>query len=542
MSETIAQAAIQPSFQPALQPPPLDMLLLENSAFDAELLRAHLALSVPRAQLTWVTDAAGFSAELAARRFDLILSDFQLPGYNGGEALDHAREVAPQTPFIFLSGVIGEENAVELLKRGATDYVMKGRLARLPLVIERALREVDQRTAELRAQEALRQARQEAERINALKDQFLAIVSHELRSPLSAIQGWAELLALRANGDGLMEKASAVIKRNALLQMRMIDDLLDMSAVVAGKLALQREALDLSALAEAEVAAHQQAAQAREIRLSGECQAAAWVNGDGQRLAQVIGKLIGNALKFSHAQGQVQVRIRHEGSEVALVVEDFGRGISADFLPHVFDRLRQEDSSRTRSAGGLGLGLTIAEAVVRLHGGRIGASSEGLDRGARFEVRLPAVAAPVASPDGQGVPPEASIADLSGLHVLLVDDEPDARDVGRATLESLGATVTAAASAQDALVELLTQAFDVLVSDLGMPGQDGLGLIRAVRSSSRAALPAIALTAFAMLPARLAALEAGFDGYVAKPIDRKALGDAVRAALRSAHTAHAESR
>ncbi|MDY0744138.1 hybrid sensor histidine kinase/response regulator [Paucibacter sp. R3-3] len=520
---------------PALRPSPLDMLLLEDSALDAELLRAHLAISFPQAQLTWVTDAAGFSSELAARRFDLILSDFQLPDYNGGEALDHARRVAPQTPFIFLSGVIGEENAVELLKRGATDYIMKGRLARLPLVIERALREVDQRAAELRAQEALRQAKDEAERTNALKDQFLAIVSHELRSPLSAIQGWAELLALRANGDGLMEKASAVIKRNALLQTRMIDDLLDMTAVVAGKLALQCETLDLSALAEAEIATHQQEAQARDIRLGGEYTAAAWVSGDGQRLAQVIGKLVGNALKFSNAQGQILVRIQQDGGEVALVVEDFGRGISADFLPHVFDRLRQEDSSRTRSAGGLGLGLAIADAVVRLHGGRISASSEGVDRGARFEVRLPAVAAPAVQPNGHRAPDDEGIADLSGLHVLLVDDERDARDVGRATLESLGAAVTVAASTQEALAELSKQDFDVLVSDLGMPGQDGLSLVRALRAGGhQPGLPAVALTAFAMLPDRRAALDAGFDGHVTKPIDRKALGDAVRAALRTA--------
>lgn len=520
---------------PAARSAPLDLLLLEDSALDAELLRAHLALSFPQAQLTWVSEAAGFSAELAARRFDLILSDYQLPDYSGSEALDHAREVAPQTPFIFVSGVIGEENAVELLRRGATDYVMKGRLARLPLVIERALREVDQRAAELRAQEALRQAKDEAERTNALKDQFLAIVSHELRSPLSAIQGWAELLALRANGDPLMEKASTVIKRNALLQTRMIDDLLDMSAVVAGKLTLQCEPLDLAALAE-EIETHQPAARELDIRLSGSYPAPCWVSGDRQRLAQVIGKLVGNALKFSRAPGQVRIGIEQHGGEVVLVVEDFGRGISADFLPHVFDRLRQEDSSRTRSAGGLGLGLAIAEAIVRLHGGRISASSEGPDRGARFEVRMPAVAAPAAQAEGPEAPAEAEagIADLHGLHVLLVDDEADARDIGRATLESLGAIVTVAPSTQDALAELQRQVFDVLVSDLGMPGRDGLSLVRTLRAGShQPRLPAIALTAFAMLPDRRAALDAGFDGHVTKPIDRRVLGDAVRAAWRT---------
>lgn len=515
----------------SLRSMPLDLLLLEDSALDAELLRAHLANSFPQAQLTWVTDAAGFSGELAARRFDLILSDYQLPDYNGAEALDHAREVAPQTPFIFLSGVIGDENAVELLKRGATDYVMKGRLSRLPLVIERALREVAQREGELQAQEALRQAKEEAERNNALKDQFLAVVSHELRSPLSAIQGWADLLALRANGDAMLEKASTVIKRNAQLQTRMINDLLDMSAIVAGKLALKSEALELSALAQQEVATHQQAAQARGIQLSCDCHGPAWVSGDGQRLAQVIANLLGNALKFSKDGGRVTVHTRPADGHVLVTVQDFGRGISADFLPHVFDRLRQEDGSRTRSAGGLGLGLAIADAIVRLHGGRIGASSEGLDQGARFEVLLPLVAAPTAAAAAQAQA-SAGAADLSGLRVLLVDDELDAREVGRATLESLGATVITAASAQEALAQLVSGQFDVLVSDIGMPGQDGISLIRAVRASSgHATLPAVAVTAFAMLPDRQAGLAAGFNAYVAKPIDRIALGDAVKAAL-----------
>jgi signal transduction histidine kinase len=514
---------------------PLSLLLLEDSALDAELLRAHLEISFPRAELTWVTDAEGFSRQLAARRFDLILSDYQLPDYNGAEALDHARAVVPQTPFVFLSGVIGDENAVELLKRGATDYVMKGRLARLPLVIERALREVAQREEQARAQEALRQAKEEAERNNALKDQFLAVVSHELRSPLSAIQGWADMLALRSNGDALVAKASAVIKRNAQLQTRMINDLLDMSAVVAGKLALKREPMELSALAQQEVEAHQQAAQARGIELHCDCHGPAWVSGDGQRLSQLLGNLVGNALKFSKEQGRVIVRTRAGDGHVYVTVQDFGRGISEDFLPHVFDRLRQEDGSRTRSAGGLGLGLAIAEAIARLHDGHISASSAGPDRGACFEVALPLVDAPGAQVPNESAPQTQANIDLSGLRVLLVDDELDARDVGRATLESLGAEVVAAASAQEALAELSRGRFDALVSDIGMPGQDGISLIRAVRASPGCeTLPAVALSAFAMLPDRQAGMQAGFNGYVAKPIDRAALGLALGDALKAA--------
>ena len=233
----------------------LKILLLEDSAFDAELLRASLDAAYPGHQLTWTTDGAGFVQALEDERFDLILSDYQLPGFNGADALDHAHATLPNTPFIFVSGVIGEENAVELLKRGATDYVTKGRLSRLPLVIERALREVAQREAQERIQaqlreadalasQQLREAKEEAERNNMLKDQFLAVLSHELRSPLSAISGWADILEKQAPGNKLLEKAVLVIRRNARIQTRMINELLDMSAVVAGKLVLQQETLD----------------------------------------------------------------------------------------------------------------------------------------------------------------------------------------------------------------------------------------------------------------------------------------------------------
>jgi PAS domain S-box-containing protein len=640
----------------------LSILLLEDSAFDAELLRATLEGPYPDARFTWVKDEDGFTRALASQRFDLILSDYQLPGFGGGEALDHARAVAPLTPFVFVSGVIGEENTVELLKRGATDYVMKGRLARLPIVMERALREVAQREAQQRAQaqlreadalyarvvdslqdyavilldrdglirdwnraassifgcpldevrgrssellmtpedraagvlaqematalaagsasddrwlmrqdgsrlraegvltplysaggahsgfskivrdvtatyqaqQQLRQAKEEAERSNELKDQFLAVLSHELRSPLSAIAGWADVLEKRAGGDELLAKAALVIRRNAQLQTRMINDLLDMSAVVAGKLALQREPLDLSALTAVALLSHVHAAQSRDIVVDCQTGGALWVVGDAQRLTQVLSNLVGNALKFSPDGARVDVATRRDGDMALLSVQDAGRGISPEFLPHVFDRLRQEDGSSTRKAGGLGLGLAIARAIVELHGGRISAHSDGLDRGARFEVRLPLAEAPAARPPAPAT--EAAtpgLPVLDGVRVLLVDDEADARDVGAATLRELGAVVTLAASAREALNLLDGQCFDVLVSDIGMPEMDGLSLMRAVRANpATAALPAVALTAFAMLPDRQAGLAAGFQRYVAKPIEVRLLAAAIRDALR----------
>lgn len=635
----------------------LNLLLLEDSAFDAELLRASLEMALPGVQCTWVQDEAGFAEALASQRFDLILSDYQLPDFNGAEALDHARNVAPQTPFIFVSGVMGEENLVELLKRGATDYVMKGRLARLPLVIARALREVAQREAQQRAQALLREAdalyarvvdslqdyavilldsgglirdwnraasvifghsldevrgrsadllftpedraagvlaremetalatgsarddrwlrrkdgsrlraegvltplysatgahsgfskivrdvtaayeaavqlrraKEEAERSNELKDQFLAVLSHELRSPLSAITGWADVLEKRAGQDELLAKAALVIRRNAQLQARMINDLLDMSAVVAGKLMLQRQPLDLAALTAVALLSHLHLAQSRGITLDCRGDGPLWVSGDAQRLTQVISNLVGNALKFSPDGSRVEVSTGAQGDQVVLSVQDQGRGISADFLPHVFDRLRQEDGSSTRKVGGLGLGLAIARAIVELHGGRIAAHSDGLNQGARFEVRLPAVAAPSAAepaPASRGAAPAQPA--LDGLRILLVDDEADAREVGEATLRELGAEVVTAASARQALVLLAGQRFDALVSDIGMPEMDGLSLIRQVRAApATATLPAIALTAFAMLPERQAGLESGFQRYVAKPIDMQQLAAAI---------------
>jgi len=640
----------------------LEILLLEDSTFDAELLQASLETAHTAARFTWVKDEAGFVEALGARRFDLILSDYQLPGFSGAEALLHARDAAPDTPFIFVSGVIGEENAVELLKNGATDCVIKGRLSRLPVAIERALREVRQREAQraaeaqlreadalyarvvdslhdyavllldpagrirqwnraagaifghaleavrgasadilltpedrtggvlagkldaartdgsarddrwlmrsdgtrLRAEsvitplygaagahtgysqivrdvtqafhasQALRQAKEEAERTNELKDQFLAVLSHELRSPLSSITGWADILERHGSKDAVLAKAAAVIRRNARLQARMIDDLLDMSAVVAGKLVLNLAAADLAAIAGEAVLSHLHLAQSKGVALSARQGGPVWVQGDAQRLSQVVTNLVGNALKFTDAGGRVEVETLVDGGHAVLRVCDNGRGISTSFLPYVFDRLRQEDGSSTRRAGGLGLGLAIARAIVELHHGRVRAESDGPDRGARFEVTLPLLSS-APSPAAAPVPerPFVQDLDLDGLHVLLVDDEEDAREVGQVALTSLGARVRLASSASEALALLGAERFDVLVSDIGMPEMDGLSLIRATRrlpGCGAGELAAVALTAFARLPDRQAGLGAGFQAYVAKPIALHRLAEAIHQA------------
>ncbi|WP_431102688.1 response regulator [Roseateles noduli] len=644
--------------------PPLEILLLEDSTFDAELLLASLETTHPRARVTWVKDEPQLLGALETQRFDLILSDYQLPGFTGAEALTLAQRLVPGTPFIFVSGVIGEENTVELLKRGATDYVMKGRLTRLPVAIDRALREVRQREAQIQveaqlreadalyarvvdslqdhavilldtegrirdwnraagmifghalddvrgmsaeilltpedraagvlenelaqaltqgaarddrwlmrqdgtrlraegvvtplfsaagvttgfskiirdttpayeAQQALRQGKEEAERANELKDQFLAVLSHELRSPLSAITGWADILTNFSDAHPLLGKASTVIRRNAQLQARMINDLLDMSAVVAGKLMLQTTPMDLAALAADSVLGALHEAQGKGVALNCHAAAPVWIPGDAQRLSQVITNLIGNAIKFTESGGRVDVQVEVENGCALLRVRDTGRGISPEFLPFVFDRLRQEDGSKTRKVGGLGLGLAIARAIAQLHQGRISADSPGPGRGAVFELRLPMLAEQALAPSPCAEPVELSEDTLSGVRVLLVDDEEDAREVGQVALSRLGAKVSVATSAAEVLSRLEDgeEHYDLLVSDIGMPEMDGRSLIRAVRQlpgGSPDKLPAVALTAFAMVADRQEGLAAGFQGYVAKPIELAALTRAVQEAL-----------
>ncbi|WP_157991660.1 ATP-binding protein [Caldimonas tepidiphila] len=368
-----------------------------------------------------------------------------------------------------------------------------------------------------------RTARAEAERLARLRDEFLASVSHELRSPLSAITGWSEILARKAVGDPMLVKAADVIRRNAQLQVGLVSDLLDMSTAMAGKLVLERQPTDLASVARDTVLSHLHAAQLKGVQLSHREAAPVLVEADARRLSQVLANLVGNALKFTDAGGRIEVATSTEGGRAVVRVSDTGRGIAADFLPHVFDRMRQEDSSHTRRAGGLGLGLAISRALVELHQGAIEAESAGPGRGAIFSVFLPRLEDGLdIAPAAAGEAPECRIpADLGSMRILLVDDEADAREVAQVALASLGAEVRPAASAAEALQLLRSERFDVLVSDIGMPLMDGRAFVRAARQlpgCGKHELPAVALTAFAMESDRQAGLAAGFQSYVAKPI------------------------
>jgi signal transduction histidine kinase/ActR/RegA family two-component response regulator len=413
----------------------------------------------------------------------------------------------------------GSELYVELRLRREPDGTDRWQLMRAGDVEERKRDEL--LLAEL-AQRA-ESARAEAEAANRMKDQFLATVSHELRTPLNAIFGWVRLLRADGMGRADMDKALETIERHARIQTQLVEDLLDVSRIVSGKLRLDPRPLHLADVVRAAIEATRLTAEAKGVVLEASidplpCR----VTGDPNRLEQVVWNLLANAIKFTPKGGRVDVAVRLEGTRAAVEVADTGHGIEPDFLPFVFDRFRQADSSTRRQQGGLGLGLAIVRHIVELHGGEVEVDSPGYGQGARFTVRLPlgAVGEPVAPPSQPSVEREPS-GDLRGLSVVVVDDDDDARELIAKALSVAGANVTSCASAAEALEVVRTGAPDVLVSDIGMPGENGYDLIRRIRQlpDRRGAIAAIALTGFARSEDTVEAARAGFQAHLAKPVD-----------------------
>ncbi len=368
-----------------------------------------------------------------------------------------------------------------------------------------------------------------AERANRLKDEFLATLSHELRTPLSAILGWAELLA-KAKLDPVDSlRAIEVIRRNARMLVQLIDDVLDVSRIITGKLRLNVQPVDLGTIIIAAVDGLRPAAEAKEMRLQLQLDSpAGQVSGDPDRLQQVAWNLISNAIKFTAKGGRVLIRLERVEANVEVTITDTGQGITPEFLPHVFDRFRQADATTTRAFGGLGLGLAIVRELVELHGGTVRAESEGKDLGSTFTVSLPMMARRNAVSDPENAQPpefkplEAECpSELDGLRVLIVDDEVDACELLRIVLEGCGAQVKTTFSATAALAALKQEAFDVLISDIGMPDEDGYSLIAKVRALGKergGEIPAAALTAYAAEEDRIRVLRSGFQIHVPKPI------------------------
>jgi signal transduction histidine kinase/CheY-like chemotaxis protein len=378
-----------------------------------------------------------------------------------------------------------------------------------------------------------RAARAAVEAANRAKDDFLAVLSHELRTPLQPIVGWVKLLRHRSDPQTLRQGLDT-IERNARTQAQIVEDLLDMSRVIAGKLGLEQRAIALVPVVQSAVDAVRGAADAKAVRLEAALPTApVIVHGDPQRLRQSVWNLLTNAVRFTPAGGSVTVRLEPRGPSVDIQVSDTGQGIAPEFLPHIFDRFRQADSTSTRRHGGLGLGLAIVRHVVELHGGTVSATSQGEGRGAIFTVTLPLglnAPVPAGDVDNTPVPALATGPALQGRRVLLVDDDADTCELIARVLGYYGADVTTASSAEEALRAVERVHADVVVSDIAMPGVDGYGFVRQLRALEQARgwrIPALALTAHARASDSERAFMAGFAAYVAKPVEPAELAEVV---------------
>jgi PAS domain S-box-containing protein len=414
-----------------------------------------------------------------------------------------------------------------------TERLVAGIAAQAAVAIDNArLYEAAQQSAEERKLllESERHARGAAERASRVKDEFLATLSHELRTPLSAILGWSHMLRSKTLGPDDLAKGLETIERNARMQTQLIEDLLDMSRITSGKVRLDVQPLTPAAFVEAAVETVRPAAEAKGVRLDKVLDSVAGpVSGDPGRLQQVVWNLLSNAIKFTPKGGRVQVVLERVDSHIEISVADTGAGIEPAFLDRVFDRFSQADGSTTRQFGGLGLGLAIVKNLVELHGGNVSARSEGAGRGATFTVRLPlAIVRRDTDPSRPHLPtaetPSGSFnpMDLSGIKILVVDDQADARELVARVLSQCQAEVIIASGAEEALILLERERPDVLVTDIGMPDVDGFELLRRVRALGEARggkTPAIALTAFARSEDRIRALHQGFRVHVSKPVE-----------------------
>ncbi|MCG2593642.1 response regulator [Ramlibacter sp. XY19] len=622
----------------------LRALLIEDSRLDEELLRVQLEKAYPNAQLQVLRNEADFVTALHAGGWDVVLSDYELAGFTGSDLLEHRNRIAPDTPFVFVSGVIGEDNAVELLKRGATDYVSKSRLARLAPVLRRALREVDDRRArdlaerqlrhadmtfarvvdglhdyavllldgegriefwnraaetvfgyaseevvgrsaailfppesqpdealvrEMRvarekgkasdncwliakdgrrlwaegvltvleaddglpgycklvhdategymAAEALRAAKEEADRANRAKDRFLAVLSHELRTPLAPITTAVHLLEKAVQVDPRHRDLLPMIRRNVALEARLIDDLLDLTAISSGKVSLQRARVDMHQLARAVVAMVADALQDKRIQLALDLDATdPWVDADQARMQQVLWNIIRNAIKFTPQGGRIALRTANRDGLFTLECSDSGIGIAPDALPRIFRPFEQADAEVSRSYGGLGLGLAIAYGLMAQHGGEITALSAGRGSGATFRIAMPSAEATLA-------PPEVAAPETPGAsdrkRVLLVEDNEDAAVALAMCLEEYGYVVEHVATCADALRVARARTFDAVLTDLGLPDGSGIDIGRALSKD----LPVLALSGYGAEQDLRRSAEAGFSAHLVKPADPAAV-------------------
>ncbi|HEX3559976.1 MAG TPA: response regulator [Pyrinomonadaceae bacterium] len=486
------------------------------------------------------TSGSGAIEQLGAHEYDLILTDLHMNEGDGLSLLEEVRRRAPLTITIVLTGFAALETAIAALRHGAYDYLTKPCIIdELKYTVKRGLEHRRLMLAEREARAGLEDLNRELERrveertaeltrvnrelteANRAKDIFLATLSHELRTPLTPVLGWVNLLRTTggpgAADEGFVTQGLDAIERNARLQARLIDDLLDISRVVSGKLRIESEPVDLCRVVEMAVETVRAEADARDIEIRVELpDCPVVVQGAPVRLQQIVWNLLSNAVKFTPRAGRVRVRAWRERGEARVEVADSGIGIAPEFLPHVFDRFRQADGSTTRQYGGLGLGLAIVRALTELHGGWVRAESEGLGRGARFTLGLPcAVAA-----DMREETFDEGDAEAVFLPILVVDDSVETVELLQMLFTRRGYDVTGVCSASEAVERAREKAPSLIISDISMPGVDGYTLLAELRRMpGLERVPAIALTGHAMDEDRTRALAAGFAVHIAKPVD-----------------------
>jgi putative addiction module CopG family antidote len=503
------------------------ILLADDNADMRDYLRRLLQ---PHYEVEVVTDGIAALAAIRKQLPDLVLSDIMMPGLDGLQLLRELR-VQPSTreiPIILLSARAGEESRIEGLEMGADDYLIKPFSARELLARVRTNLELSRLRKQAEAERAERiqeqAARVEAEAANRMKDEFLQVFSHEIRTPLNGMLGWTKMLSRGKLDSSATARALETIERNAKAQAKLVDDLLEMSRMMRGQLRLEERPLSLISVILEAVETVRLQAETKAVSIETMLDKSAdFVFGDANRLQQVVCNLLINAVKFTPSGGRVEIWLQSVGTDALVQVKDTGIGIRTDFLPYIFDRFRQADASTTRTYGGLGLGLAIVRHLVEMHGGTVQADSPGIGKGATFTVRLPLISNPSVSRNAELIlPSDDAQVSLNGLRVLVVDDEADGRDLVTFILQQHGAIVTATASVAEALSVLLQQMPHLLISDLGMPQEDGYSLIRKVRTlpaESGGRIPALALTAYAKEEDRRRALLAGFQMHLSKPFE-----------------------
>lgn len=511
---------------------------IESELLESQLIYRNMADAMP--QIFWTAYPDGWLDYYNQRWFDYTGMNFEQTQGWGWKPVLHPDDLQKCIDTWNESIQTGKDYQMEYRFRRASDGQYRWHLGRAFPLRDQSGQIVkwfgsntdihEQKQAIEEREQALereRAARAELEKASRIKDEFLAVLSHELRSPLNPILGWAKLLRTRKPNPETLDRALDTIERNAKLQSQLVEDLLDVSRILRGKLALKLTSVNLITTIEAALETVKTAAVAKQIQIEKHFEPnVGRVSGDFNRLQQVMWNLLTNAVKFTPDGGQITIALStivHNNEPFAQVsVRDTGKGIAADFLPHVFDQFRQADSSTTRQFGGLGLGLAIVRHIVEMHNGTITAESDGLDQGATFTVMLPLM---VTSHDRTADPQNPSpleSAPLAGLKILVVDDEADARDLLKFLLEQYGAAVQVASSAAIALEQLSVMKPDLIVSDLGMPDIDGYQFIQRVRSlpcDQGGETPAIAVTAYAREEDRMSAIAAGFQAYITKPID-----------------------